>query len=825
MRSIGSAFALGIFVLQQQAVLPGRTAWVGLVFGFALLLWGGQRLRRRDGSARMHRCVGWAAFAAAAGLAGFGYAALRAESRLSESLVPEWEGRDIVVTGAVRGLPSYDATGVRFLFDVDTNDAGMAKFPSTIRLAWITRERNVERPVLRPGERWRLTVRVKRPHGNANFHLRDPEAGWLARKIRALGYVTSPHDARRLDGSAPGGRATVDRVRAGVRDRIDAALADAGHRGIVIALAIGAQDGIADSDWRTLRNTGTSHLVAISGLHVGIVGGLCGWLVAGVWRRSGWVGRNWPLTVPAQQVAMVGAVAGAAAYAALAGWSVPVQRAWWMLAAAGAAYLSGRRVATSAVLAWALGCVVLLDPWAVVSPGFWLSFGAVAAILLAVSGRFAARRPAADRDDAWPDPARRWRGAFEHRVRRFGARLREAARVQYAVTIALAPLTVVWFSQIPLAGPLANAFAIPWVGSLVAPVVLAGVVLPAPLDAAAYRLAHALVAGMMLLLDKIAAAPHAVRWLPEPSPFVLAVAVLGAIWALLPRGWPLRWAAPLAWLPLLAPGAHGPAHGGFRLTALDVGQGSAVLIETATHTVLFDTGPGSESTHAGERIVVPFLRARGVTALDALIVSHEDADHAGGTAAVLAAIPVRQFMGGLPPSSRLWAAARASGVADRVPCAAGQRWRWDGVEFAMIWPDGGPGPGASNAQSCVLRVSVGERAALLTGDLDAASERALVAQDRAALAAQVLIVPHHGSRTSSTEPFLDSVEPRVALFQVGYRNRFQHPHPTVWARYAGRGIDLPRTDRDGAVRIEVAANAATLAPQRYRDLHRRYWMD
>ncbi|WP_154233938.1 ComEC/Rec2 family competence protein, partial [Burkholderia pseudomallei] len=277
--------------------------------------------------------------------------------------------------------------------------------------------------------------------------------------------------------------------------------------------------------------------------------------------------------------------------------------------------------------------------------------------------------------------------------------------------------------------------------------------------------------------------------------------------------------------PLVAPAPLAPPDGAFRLTALDVGQGSAVLIETARHTLLFDAGPGPEASNAGERIVVPFLRARGVRALDALVVSHADSDHAGGAPAVLGSIAVAQMAGGLPPSNRLWRAARAAGVADALPCVAGQRWRWDGVEFDALWPAGGPrAGGATNAQSCVLRVSAGGRAALLTGDVDARSERALVAGSRGALAAQVLVVPHHGSRTSSTEPFLDSVKPRIAIFQVGYANRFHHPHPTVWARYAGRGIELPRTDRDGAVRVDVTSSGALAEPVRYRDAHRRYWM-
>lgn len=341
-------------------------------------------------------------------------------------------------------------------------------------------------------------------------------------------------------------------------------------------------------------------------------------------------------------------------------------------------------------------------------------------------------------------------------------------------------------------------------------------------------------------------------------------------------------------------GAAGPPHGSFRLTALDIGQGTSVLVETAHHTLLFDTGPGPESTHAGERVVVPFLQAHGVTALDTLIISHADSDHSGGAPAVLDAIEVRQMVAALAPANSLWSNAKQRG-ADTLPCAAGQRWQWDGVEFAMLWPDAGPLQGKPNAHCCVLRVSTLPVAvrptamastpvaasmpagnvkqtplrmtALLTADIEAPVERILLARDRDALRAQVLVVPHHGSKTSSTEPFLDSIDPLVALFQVGYRNRFHHPNAGVFERYKARHIELARSDADGAVRVDVSPglnpgigpegrvgigadigpgesaggspgvgpgsnpgggrdpNGAALTLERYRDTQRRYWMD
>ncbi|MFM0160478.1 DNA internalization-related competence protein ComEC/Rec2 [Paraburkholderia sediminicola] len=949
MRAWWCGFALGVIWLQRQAALPDWRGWWALVsLGCIAILvaawglghhasdegcggvsgegWNGASSEERSGTsgglsrcasviadapaavarsricrivfnARVRSRVGWSAVWIAAFCVGFGYAAWRAETRLAVSLPSAWEGRDIDVVGSIKGLPSRDDKGARFLFNVESVEAPIAAFPRVIQLSWIAED--APAPLLEPGERWRLTVRLKRPHGNANFGVRDAEASLLARNVRATGYVSAPAHAVRLPGSARGVSVTVDRWRAALRARIDTVLADAPHRGIVVALAIGAQDEVSAADWLLMRGTGTSHLVAISGLHIGFAAGLAAWLAGTLWRRSGFIGRDWPLLLPAQVVAVAGGALFAGLHAALAGFNVPAQRALWMACVVALAFVSGRNVARSVVLAWALGLVLLIDPWAVVAAGFWLSFCAVAAILFAMSGRPRVQDHEQRRDEegeggVTPTRFSRLTAGLCRRVRAFGERLRSAAHVQFAVTVALAPLTVYWFAQIPLIGPLANAFAIPWVSLLVTPAVLAGVALPAPFDACAFRAAHTLLdllaAGLQML-----SGPAWTLWrLPQPGAWPLAAAAVGVLWCLAPRGWPLRWAAPLTWLPLLMPPPSGPLHGSFRLTALDIGQGTSVLVETAHHTLLFDTGPGPESTHAGERVVVPFLQARGITALDTLIISHADSDHSGGAPAVLDAIEVRQMVAALAPANPLWSNARQRG-ADTLPCAAGQRWQWDGVEFAMFWPDAGPLQGKPNAHCCVLRVStlpaeaslslledraVAESmpagnvkptpwrlAALLTADIEAPAERILLARDPEALRAQVLVVPHHGSKTSSTEPFLDSIDPLVALFQVGYRNRFHHPNEGVFERYKARHIELARSDTDGAVRVDVnpafspdvgpglnpgigpegrmgvsagvgpgsnpgsnprggpGLNGAALTLERYRDTQRRYWMD
>ncbi|HWT35575.1 MAG TPA: DNA internalization-related competence protein ComEC/Rec2, partial [Paraburkholderia sp.] len=751
-----------------------------------------------------------------------------------------------VVSGWIRGLPTRSADGTRFLFAVDSADVPVERFPRVLQLSWVADE--APPPALEPGSRWRLSVRLKRPHGNANWGVRDAEAVLIARDVRATGYVNLPLQAVRLPGKAGGIGVIVDGWRSAIRNRITAVLADAPHMGIVAALAIGAQDAISAADWQLMRRTGTSHLVAISGLHIGFVAGLAGWLTGWLWRRSFFVGRNWPLLVPAQKVSVASGALFAAFHAALAGFNVPAQRTLWMASLVALGYLGGRRVAPSVVLAWALGLVLLADPWAVVSAGFWLSFCAVGAILFGMSGH---ARIVQDRssDVAQEEEgqregrralARRRANALCARIGVLIERVRSGARVQFAVTIALAPLTVCFFSQIPLIGPFANAFAIPWVSVFVTPAVIAGVALPAPFDAFAFRVAHRLLEWLAAGLQLLPGAAWTLWSLPQPDMWALASAAVGVAWCLAPAGWPLRWAAPLTWLPLLAPAPAAPAEGAFRLTALDIGQGSSIVVETAHHTLLFDAGPGPESTHAGERIVVPYLQAAGIGALDTLLISHADSDHSGGAPAVLEGVEVRQLLAGLRPNHPLWQAASDKG-AQTVRCAAGQHWQWDGVDFAMLWPDPGPLQGKPNAHCCVLRISTASGppaqtpiqthmrprkpvVALLAADIETPVERTLLMRDRAALRAQILLVPHHGSKTSSTEPFLDSIEPSIAVFQVGYRNRFHHPYAGVYERYEARGIELSRSDDDGAARIEAGGDT-NLSLERYRQTHRRYWMD
>ncbi len=695
------------------------------------------------------------------------------------------EGRDIELSGVVAGLPQALERGVRFEFDVEQAAAGV---PPHISLAWY-RGRDDEddeaSPLVpvRAGERWRFTVRLKRPHGNLNPHGFDYEAWLFERGIRATGYVR-PRSAERIDARVWRPGYAVEMLRETIRDRFRAALPDvtsAPYAGILIALAIGDQQAIDPELWRSFARTGITHLMSISGLHVTMLAGLAYALVNWLWRRSA----RLPLRLPAQHAAAVGGFLAAFGYCLLAGFAVPAQRTLYMLGVVALARLAAREMAASRVLLLALLLVLLLDPWAVLAAGFWLSFGAVALLFHIGSGRLG--------------PAH-W--------------LLEWGRAQWAVTLGMLPALLALFQQFSLVSPLANAVAIPLVSFVITPLALLGTL---PLLDPLLALAHFFTAWLMIFIDWLAGLPLAMWQQAAPPAWAVLLALAGGIWLLLPRGFPSRWLGMLAFLPLLTVLPPRPAPGSAEITVLDVGQGLAIHVQTATHDLLFDAGPAfSADADSGNRIIAPYLRAMGVRRLDAMVISHADKDHEGGAASVLAALPVGLLRTSLPFEHAL----AAQPVAHEL-CQKGETWNWDGVAFAMLHPGAEPLSRKTNDLSCVLRITAGGRSMLLTSDIEAISEQSLLAGQPPPLAAEVMTVPHHGSKTSSTPGFIAAVAPRDVIFPVGYRNRFGHPKEEVVARYLESGARLHRTDVDGAIGVSLAA--AGIGFRHERAERRRYW--
>lgn len=769
--------------LQAAALQPQWAVGLGVA---ALLVglcsrWGGRR----------HRF--WVSLVVAAVLA-WSWTTLRATHRLSDRLAPALEGPVLNLQGSIRGLPSLQPDVTRFDFEVDRAQAP-AGVPSRIRLGWYRPLRSSDpAPVVGAGEHWVLTVRLKQVHGVANPAGFDYELHLFEQGIGATGTVSDGQLT-----AAPGATdAWVSRTREALRASLYRHLGDRPESGILAALTVGDQAAIDRSDWTVFRLTGVAHLVAISGMHVTMFA----WLAAGVigwgWRRAGGASLRWP----APMVARWGGVAAAGCYAIVAGWGLPAQRTVWMLFMA--AFLRSRacRWPWPWVLGAAGGVVVVIDPWALLQPGFWLSFVAVA-VLMANGAAWAEHGVGGWRDgEAW------WRAG--------GRRLVQGVWTQVLITAALAPLSMVFFQQVSLVGLLANLVAIPLVSFVVTPLALVGAVWPAAwaLDA---RLLDVALRG----LRGLAALPWAAWRAPAAPGWVDVLAFVGMVALVLP--WPrrVRLLGLTATLPALMHLPQRPPHGDFELLAADIGQGNAVLLRTSAHDVLYDAGPqnGAQSD-AGERVLVPLLHALGVPRLDLMVLSHRDSDHVGGAASVVRGVGVHRMQSSLEPGHPLRA------LAPHQTCEAGQSWHWDGVKFEFLYPDADSlqgnlmRQGPSNARSCVLRVQGRSGAALLTGDIEALQELRLLAQaDAASLKADVLLVPHHGSLTSSSAPFVAAVHPTWALVQAGYRNRFNHPVPAVLARYRAAGARVVRTDSCGAWHWS-SADGSTWCERHRRS---RYW--
>ncbi len=746
---------------------------------------------------------------AAAVLAGFSVTGLQASLRLADALASGLEGRDLVVTGVVASLPQKGPSGLRFRFDLD--DASRRRddtvLPARIALGWYAgfhEDAALTQPqrALRPGQRWQFTVRLRRPHGNLNPDGFDYELQLFEQGLRATGYVRDV-PAPVLLGDRSG--FAVERLRQRVRDAIYAKVDDRRAAGVLAALTVGDQGAIERDDWDLFRNTGVAHLMSISGLHVTMFAWLAGLLVAAAWRRSA----RATLALPAQLAARWGGVAAAAAYAVFSGWGVPSQRTVWMLATVAVLQVAGVRWPWLVVLAAAAVVVTAIDPWALTQAGFWLSFMAVA-LLMASSPATGDAEPAAA--PAAP-AASGWRGW----PTRLGAHLRADLRTQVIATLGLTPLTLVFFQQVSVVGFLANLVAIPAVTLVITPLALLGIAIT-PL----WWLGSAAVQALDAMLGRLAAIPGAVWVVPVAPHWAQVAGLVGAALIVMPLPWRARLlGVPLAFALLVPPRAL-PEPGQFDLVAADVGQGMAVLVRTRGHVLLFDAGPQySRESDAGQRVLVPLLRARGDTHVDLLMLSHSDLDHVGGAKAVLSGLDVEALTSSLDLTHPLVALARTSSR-----CEAGQRWRWDGVDFVVLRPAADDYGRAqerkpkANAMSCVLRVSGGGRSAILAGDIEREQEALLVAAHGAALRSDVLIAPHHGSRTSSTALFLDAVQPKIGVFQAGYRNRFHHPAADVVERYRERGAAIVASPACGAWQWPADGPPAGRC-ERYTG--RRYW--
>ncbi|MFQ5642969.1 MAG: DNA internalization-related competence protein ComEC/Rec2 [Thiogranum sp.] len=669
------------------------------------------------------------------------------------------EGRDVLVRGVIQGLPEPGRQQrLRFGFLVDQIAAGedWQDLPLLARVTWYRNSQAIQ-----PGERWQLRLRLKRPRGFANPGGFDYRRWLLAQGIQATGYVRSGTVNRRLH--PPRGQ-PVQIARQRLSAHIRQLDAPERMRALLRALGVGDRSGMSPAQWQVLRATGTSHLLAISGLHVGMVAGLVFFLT-----RKGWSLLGNPQRWPSPRVAAACAMVAALAYALLAGFQVPAQRALVMVSVWMLALIWTGRPDPWRVWGFALLAVLLLDPFAVVDAGFWLSFAAVALICLLTRGYH-----------GQPGPLRRLLG------------------IQFGLLLGLAPLQWLLFQQLSVSAPVANLIAIPWIGLAVVPPLLTGLLL-LPLAGAAgdwfLELSAHSLSLLWWVLEQLAGLPLSLWQVPAAAPGWMLLLALGIAVILMPAALRLAPAGIMLLLPLFWLQPERPLRGDVWFTLLDVGQGLAAVVETRKRVLVYDSGAAFRSGfNTGDAVLIPYLVTRGYRHVDRLVVSHADNDHSGGAQALFKRMDVFSIHSG-EPGAIDWARSQQ--------CAAGQRWTWDQVRFEYLAP---AGAGKGNNNSCVLRIeTAGGRVLLLPGDIERGVERQLVADYAPQLAAHVLVAPHHGSRTSSTAAFVDAVRPDYVLFPVGYRNRFGFPVTDVVARYRRAGARILDTARSGAIHMRLEA--------------------
>ncbi len=790
-------FTIGVWLLQQQAALPDF-AWVWLLIGLLPVLF----MSARSLVLRISRNVLIAAFAC---LIGFYHAAWQGQQRLSVNLPDAWQGQDIEVIGVVAELPHTNERGLRFSFNVEKTLTPEVQVPGHIYLSTYF-DLHHPPPTLHAGERWQLTLRLKQPHGSSNPHGFDFELWALENNIRAVGYVHNKGHNVRLDAQAVGVPYRIESWREMVRDKFNATLGKVPYTGVLSALAVGDQSGIPQSQWQVFRRTGVIHLMSISGLHITMLASMCFAFTYGLWRRS----TRLTLWLPARKAAALVALLVAFGYALLSGYGVPAQRTVYMVATAAAALWLNRHFSLTQILSIALLGVLLPDPWAVLSPGFWLSFGAVALILFVTAHRIGY----ASMDDSSVSlPSSLSTHPHSRRIRLVRI-LSEYLTVQWAMSIGLIPLLLGLFGQVSLVSPIANAFAIPLVSLVVVPLALLSAALPTEVP---LWLAHIVLDWTMIPLQFLSAQPEAAWVQHAPPPWTIVTGTLGVVWMLMPKGFPARWLGVLLMLPMFLNVPKLPEPDTLHLVIFDVGQGLSVVAQTHHHALLYDTGPDfTGEADSGNRILIPSLRAMGISELDGLILSHNDNDHNGGTASILEAIPVGWVSSSQP--------VKFGNATKTRRCHDGMSWNWDGVNFELLHPAPNSIARAKlhdNEQSCVLRISLGRQHILLAGDIEKHSEQRLLTEHADQLSANLLVVPHHGSLSSSDVNFIAAVLPDYAVFTVGYRNRFGHPKEEIKQRYLDSGATLLRSDEDGAILVKMNTHGLTVEP--YRKTHRRYW--
>lgn len=752
------AFATGIYCLLQFSTIP--SLWVLLILPLLFLL------NRYFSAFRLILlfCLG------------FSWALLRIGSDVSHSLNPDLESKVVQLTGNVISLPVIYDDHVQFLFDVnDVVDNQKHHFtsPGIIRLNWYK-----TKVIPAPGETWLLSAKLKRPYSFMNSGGFDYETWMMRQGIKATGYVKKSKTNQMLRES---NGFFMQRLRyklsQEIKNKIDKPL-----RGLVLALSLGDRSQLDPNQWRALTHTGTNHLIAISGLHLGLIAGLIYFLSQTIWRQFYFATQ----IIPAPIIASILAFAGAFIYAALAGFSLPTQRALIMIAVFLLGLLSSRRLLVSNVVCIAIFLILLLDPFSILAADFWLSFTAVTLILYITRYRHSDQ-----------SPLRRW------------------LQLQCLLSLGLTPFLIFWFKQFPLYSIFANLLAIPIIGFIIVPLVLLAMFLLLTFPRGAefiYDFVDKISNLHWSYLDFLSQQNSAIIPVAATNKASLIIAIIGIVILLMPKGLPGRWLGLLFLLPLLFPITTSLRPGEFKFSLLDVGQGLSAVIQTSQKMLVYDAGARfSERFNIGDAVIKPYLRHKGITQLDMLMISHGDNDHIGGAYSIIEQFRIDRVLSSVPEKLSISHAER---------CHAGQKWLWDGVEFEVLHPSIESDFTGNNA-SCVLKVSSQHGSVLLTGDIEQAAEKSLINNMPEQIKVDILLAPHHGSKTSSSNELIATIAPEYAVISAGYRNRFGFPKQDIMSRYEAHGVKTLVTFMTGEISMKFSA--AGLIIEQFRSKNRRFW--
>lgn len=709
-------------------------------------------------------------------LLGFYWSLLLISNAINDDFHTYIEGAAVELTGVVSSLPETYAGHIQFMFDVETLVDSKDKHyesPGTVRLNWYKTQITPA-----PGEIWQLKVKLKRPYSFMNHGGFDYETWMLRQGVKATGYVNKNQFNKRLRVS---NTHYILRLRHTLAEKIKAVL-DKPLLGLVMALSLGDRSQLEIDQWQVLTHTGTNHLIAISGLHLGLIAGFIYFLTQSCWRRFYFATQ----LIPAPIIAAVMSFMGAFFYAALAGFSLPTQRALIMIGVFLFSLFSAKRILTLNAVCIAIVLILIMDPLAIIAADFWLSFTAVILILYITRYRINKR-----------NHLQRW------------------LHLQCLLSLALFPVLIFWFKQIPFYSVLANIIAIPVIGFIMVPLILLAMIfifaLPS-LSAFLYFLTDKINDTLWSYLNFLSKLDYAIVPIFASSLSILLMTMVGTFIILMPRGLPGRWIGLFCFFPLMFPLLDDLRAGEFNLSLLDVGQGLSAVVKTKEHVLVYDTGARfSERFNIGDAVLIPFLRSQGIQQLSMLMVSHGDNDHIGGANALLENFEIDRVLTSVPD--------KLSHTSTSM-CYTGQKWIWDSVKFEVLHPQLGSTFTGNNA-SCVLKVSSQYGSVLLTGDIEKQAETNLVKNMRDKIKADIMLVPHHGSKTSSAAEFIESVAPEYGLISAGYRNRFGFPKQDIMSRYESHGVKTLVSYKTGELSAKFSETGLII--EQFRSKIRRFW--